>query len=117
MAVLKPVAEEILVNADMFLAGTAASVEHASPLLLHWAYQAATVYGRLIAGTGGAELGPLENMKVKLRVMSRRWMAAEAYLQILEAREMTSMNTSLSAAAVILSPMMAKTTTVCETLV
>ncbi|KAK5120909.1 hypothetical protein LTR16_004440, partial [Cryomyces antarcticus] len=51
MSILKPVAEESALGSQMFMMTVTQSVEDASPLLLHWAYQAATVYGRLIHDT------------------------------------------------------------------
>ena len=76
MAILKPVAAGTAFRQSMFLTDVTTSVENASPLLMHWAYQAATIYSRFVRETGIEELGPTENFKVKLRIMSQRWMAA-----------------------------------------
>jgi len=76
LALLKPVAEETIDSGCLFLTGSRGVVENPSPLLNHWAYQAATIYNRLIRETGRQELGPLEKLKLKLRILARRWMAA-----------------------------------------
>ncbi len=76
LALLKPVAEETVDSGCLFLTGSRGVVENPSPLLIHWAYQAATIYSRLIRETGRQDLGPLEKLKLKLRILARRWMAA-----------------------------------------
>jgi hypothetical protein len=72
---LKPVADSTAWETKIFLSGILVSVEDASPLLLFWAYQAATIYNRLIRQHDAEALAPLAKMKEKLIVMSRRWKA------------------------------------------
>ncbi|MCJ1246722.1 hypothetical protein MMC30_003931 [Trapelia coarctata] len=92
LSLLRPVEIETSLYDDDFVCDAIKSVEHSSPLLLQWTYQAAIIYDRLIRVIGQQALGPMDNVKTKLRIMSRRWLAAEAYMQILEARDVTSIN-------------------------
>jgi hypothetical protein len=77
---LKPVADSTTWETKIFLSGVLVSVEDASPLLLFWAYQAATIYNRLIRQHDAEALAPLAKMKEKLIVMSRRWKAGGEFL-------------------------------------
>jgi hypothetical protein len=76
LSLLRPVERETSLYDEDFVCDANRSVKHSSPLLLQWAYQAAIIYDRLIRVIGREELGPMENVKSKLRVMSRRWLAA-----------------------------------------
>ncbi|OCL08529.1 hypothetical protein AOQ84DRAFT_340229 [Glonium stellatum] len=79
MDLLKPVADSMSWDSEIFLSGTLVSVEDASPLLLYWAYQAATIYSRLLGRYGSEALQPLGRMKDKLQIMSHRWRAGGTY--------------------------------------
>jgi len=76
LSLLRPVERETSLYDEDFVCDAIRSVEHSSPLLLQWTYQAAIIYDRLIRVIGREELGPMDNVKTKLRVMSRRWLAA-----------------------------------------
>lgn len=80
LALLRPVEKETSLYDEDYVCDGMRSVEHSSPLLLQWTYQAAIIYDRLIRVIGREELGPMENVKTKLRVMSRRWLAAGRFL-------------------------------------
>jgi hypothetical protein len=59
------------------------STSQTSPLLLHWAYLAASIYLQIIWVHGVDEqLGPLEILKTKLKVMSSRWLVAGTLFQL-----------------------------------
>lgn len=72
---LKPVVDSMSWDSTVFLRGTMVSVGDASPLLLYWAYQAGTIYDRLLSLYGADSLQLLFQMRGKLLVMSRRWLA------------------------------------------
>lgn len=72
---LKPVADSMSWDSAVFLRGTLVSVGDASPLLLHWAYQAGTIYNRLLSTYEADSLHLLYQMREKLRIMSHRWLA------------------------------------------
>jgi hypothetical protein len=73
MALLKPVANAMTWDTRIFLSGILVSVEDASPLLLFWAYQAASIYNDLMSQYDAEALAPLGKMREKLQIMSRRW--------------------------------------------
>jgi hypothetical protein len=79
MDLLKPVADTMSWKSGIFLSGVLVSVEDASPLLLLWAYQAATIYNRLLPRYGMEALTPLATMRDKLQIMSIRWKAGGKY--------------------------------------
>ncbi|KAL7904110.1 hypothetical protein GGI35DRAFT_242218 [Trichoderma velutinum] len=81
---LMPVVESMAWDSKIFLSGFRVSVGDASPLLLLWAYQASTIYNRLLSQYQKESLFLLYQMKLKLRVMSQRWLAGVAYLKLLE---------------------------------
>lgn len=72
---LMPVVESMAWDSKIFLSGFRVSVGDASPLLLLWAYQASTIYNRLLSQYQKESLFLLYQMKLKLRVMSQRWLA------------------------------------------
>jgi hypothetical protein len=72
---LMPVVESMAWDSKIFLSGFRVSVEDASPLLLLWAYQASTIYNRLLSLYQKESLFLLYQMKLKLHVMSQRWLA------------------------------------------
>ncbi|EHK22960.1 uncharacterized protein TRIVIDRAFT_60222 [Trichoderma virens Gv29-8] len=72
---LMPVVESMAWDSKIFLSGFRVSVADASPLLLLWAYQASTIYNRLLSQYQKESLFLLYQMKLKLRVMSQRWLA------------------------------------------
>ncbi|MCJ1459898.1 hypothetical protein MMC28_010277 [Mycoblastus sanguinarius] len=92
----KSIAEETSDNTLIFFNGSPISVDNLSPLLSHWAYQAAVIFIRLSRATGEEAAQRLGMLKTKLRVLSRRWKTADAYLQILEAREVMGMDAFVS---------------------
>ncbi|KAL7792555.1 hypothetical protein V8C37DRAFT_119068 [Trichoderma ceciliae] len=81
---LVPVVESMSWDSKIFLSGFRVSIADASPLLLVWAYQASTIYNRLLPRYQKETLFLLYQMKLKLRVMSQRWLAGVAYLKLLE---------------------------------
>lgn len=68
--VLRSLVEETFSSQPRFLVG------NPSPLLIHWMYQAASVYGRLLRVTENDDSGLLENLKLQLKTLKRRWMVA-----------------------------------------
>ncbi|KAF2424925.1 hypothetical protein EJ08DRAFT_408390 [Tothia fuscella] len=84
---LKPVTASMLEDSKIFMRGNIVSVEDASPMLLFWAYQAASIYNRLVGRFDSDALLPLLQMKEKLIIMSRRWKAGDVYLHMLETKE------------------------------
>lgn len=64
------VVEETFSSPTRFLVG------NPSPLLIYWIYQAASVYSRLLRVTDNEDSGLLENLKLQLRTLKRRWMVA-----------------------------------------
>jgi hypothetical protein len=76
---LKPVADAMSWDSAIFLSGMLVSVEDASPLLLFWAYQAGTIYNRLVRRYEKENLQGLFRMKEKLRIMSQRWCAGSKF--------------------------------------
>ncbi|RFU31608.1 hypothetical protein B7463_g4737, partial [Scytalidium lignicola] len=84
---LKPLADAMSWDSAIFLSGTLVSVNDASPLLLFWAYEAGTIYNRLMPHYERDTLELLYQMKEKLRIMSHRWQAGNAYLEILNSNE------------------------------
>ncbi|KAF2108583.1 hypothetical protein BDV96DRAFT_652834 [Lophiotrema nucula] len=89
LSYLKPILDLMSWDSNIFINGTMVRVEDASPLLLTWPYQAARIYNRLPEEYEETLVSPMKQMKEKLKVMSRRWKAADAYLQLLELRETT----------------------------
>lgn len=67
------VVEETFSSPPRFLVG------NPSPLLIHWMYQAASVYSRLLRVTENEDSGLLENLKLQLRTSRRRWMVAGSF--------------------------------------
>jgi hypothetical protein len=105
---LKPVTDSMVSDSQIFLNGILVSVGDASPMLLFWAYQAGSIYNRLVGQYDSDALMPLIEMKEKLGIMSRRWKAGgksfssftksknlfdgiltvvDVYLQMLQAKE------------------------------
>lgn len=72
---LMPVVESMAWDSKIFLSGFRVSVGDSSPLLLLWAYQASTIYNRLLPQYQKESLFLLYQMKLKLQVMSQRWLA------------------------------------------
>ncbi|MCJ1265250.1 hypothetical protein MMC22_005125 [Lobaria immixta] len=68
--ILMSVVEETFSTPPRYLAG------NPSPLLIPWMYQAASVYSRLLRVTDNEDSGLLENLKLHLRTLNRRWMVA-----------------------------------------
>ncbi|KAF2673857.1 hypothetical protein BT63DRAFT_168588 [Microthyrium microscopicum] len=91
MEFLKPVVNEMTWASGVWFNDRLVSIADASPFLLFWAYQAITIYRRLEGQYGYEAQQHMLLMNEKLRVMSLRWKAGEAYLQILKAREITMM--------------------------
>jgi hypothetical protein len=73
--ILKPVADAMANETAILLMGRLVSINDASPLLLFWAYQAATIYRQLLPIHGENLLQPLFLMNNKLQIMSQRWLA------------------------------------------
>jgi hypothetical protein len=72
--------DEMIVLSREFLSTitqNAKSGDHVSPLLLHWAYQAASTYALLYRETGQEKhLKSWEVLEETLRVLNKRWMVA-----------------------------------------
>lgn len=68
--ILVSVVEETFSGPPRFIVG------NRSPLLIHWIYQAASVYSRLLRVTENEDSGLLESLKLQLRTLKRRWMVA-----------------------------------------
>ena len=85
--ILESVAEESQWSAEMFQLGAAGPLTTISPLLSHWAYQAANLSARLSHGTANEISKASRVMRSKLSFLNRRWLAAGTYLRILDARE------------------------------
>ncbi|KAF2817754.1 uncharacterized protein BDZ99DRAFT_23774 [Mytilinidion resinicola] len=91
LVLLGPVVKEMTWASGIWFSERLVNISDASPFLLFWAYQAITIYRRLEARYGNETQQHMLLMKEKLRLMSLRWKAGEAYLQILNAREITMM--------------------------
>jgi Fungal Zn(2)-Cys(6) binuclear cluster domain/Fungal specific transcription factor domain len=79
LGILRPAAEATSLKSGAFLTPATGprTTSQTSPLLLHWAYLAASVYIQLIQTSGvDEEIGPLEILKTKLKLMSKRWLVA-----------------------------------------
>ncbi|KAF2495903.1 hypothetical protein BU16DRAFT_360464 [Lophium mytilinum] len=91
MAFLGPVVNEMTWASGVWFGDRLVNISDASPFLLFWAYQAITIYRRLEERYGNETQQHMLLMKEKLRLMSLRWKAGEAYMQILNARDITMM--------------------------
>lgn len=67
---LLSVVKETFSSSPRFVAG------NPSPLLIHWMYQAASIHSRLFRVTDNEDSELLENFKLQLRTLNRRWMVA-----------------------------------------
>lgn len=85
--ILQPVAAESQWSAEIFQLGATEPLATISPLLSHWAYQAARLCDRLSAGSGEQPSTASRVMRSKLSFLGRRWLAARTYLHILEAKK------------------------------
>ena len=77
--ILRPAAKATSLKSRAFLVGPNGprSTSQTSPLLLHWCYLAASVYLQVIESSGiDDQIGPLEILKTKLKIMSERWLVA-----------------------------------------
>lgn len=79
LGILRPAAEATSLKSRAFLTPATGprSTSQTSPLLLHWAYLAASIYIQVIQSSGvDKEIGPLDILKTKLMIMSERWLVA-----------------------------------------
>ncbi|KAK5030402.1 hypothetical protein LTS07_005186 [Exophiala sideris] len=109
---LRPIAEESSVSTALFFRKEPWSIEKSSPLLIHWTYLIAVTFLRLKISLDREEAQTslfnvssvvpavelrkqadrgLDAMKMKLSLLGKQWLAAGAYLRILEAREVANM--------------------------
>lgn len=105
---LRPIAEESAISTKLFFRRQPWSIEKSSPLLLHWTYLIAVAFVRILHGLEKAQADDrypdtfwdqqvvesmreakdgIATMKTKLSLLGKQWIAADAYLRILEARE------------------------------
>jgi len=91
MAFIRPVINDMTWASGVWFGGRLVNISDASPFLLFWAYQAITIYRRLEGQYGHEVKQHMLLMREKLRIMSQRWKAGDAYVQILNAREITMM--------------------------
>lgn len=74
MACSKTIADDTSDGSEVFVNGAAISLDNPSPMLIHWAYQAATILSRDTSGNNQS-FERLEKLKKKLKVLGRRWVA------------------------------------------
>jgi hypothetical protein len=74
--VLEHLANDMASFSRSFIQTVPHSVEIISPLQLHWVYQAASTYSRLILESGTSEPGMSEALKEGLKLLDQRWKAA-----------------------------------------
>lgn len=84
--ILQPVAAESQWSAEMFQLGAAGPLASLSPMLSHWAYEAAFFGLRLSRDKGAEGYAAFRTMQLKLTFLRRRWLAAAVYLRILDAK-------------------------------
>ena len=97
LEILRPAAEATSLKSRAFLTPPTGprSTSQTSPLLLHWAYLAASIYLQIIWSSGvDGQLGPLEVLKTKLKVMSERWLVAGMQLSLLSLLTFAQVNTA-----------------------
>jgi hypothetical protein len=74
--VLEHLANDMASFSRLFIQTVPNSIEITSPLLLHWVYQATSIYSRLILENGTSEPGMSETLRERLKFLDQRWKAA-----------------------------------------